>query len=145
MGAWIGLGHYTSSDRTFRQKVAFWRQGFDSHAATEAKLRVGGRRTDTLAPPLQIDGPGAPSWTANAQFFMTGINFPTTGCREITARYKDVALTFGVWIAAAAFSAALCSANAWQGRLSDDPTIRLGFLITVKSSSPAGPVSVQRK
>jgi hypothetical protein len=25
-GAWIGLGHYTPSDPTFRQKLAFWRQ-----------------------------------------------------------------------------------------------------------------------
>jgi len=52
-GAWIGLGHYTSSDPTFRQKLVFWRQGFDPHAATEAKLTVSGRRTDSLAPPLQ--------------------------------------------------------------------------------------------
>src|SRR5215471_18394318 len=41
-GAWIGLGHYTPNDPTFRQKLAFWRQGFDAHAATEAKLTVTG-------------------------------------------------------------------------------------------------------
>jgi len=97
-GAWIGLGHYTPSDPTFRQKLAFWRQGFDPHAATEAKLTVSGRRTDSLAPPLQTDGLGVPSWTADDQFFMTGINFPTTGCWEITGRYEDVKLTFVVWV-----------------------------------------------
>lgn len=97
-GAWIGLVHYTRSDPTFRQKVAFWRQGFDAHAATEAKLTVSGRRTDSFAPPLQTDGPGTPSWTADDQFFMTGINFPRTGCWEITARYEDVKLTFIVWV-----------------------------------------------
>jgi len=64
-GAWIGLGHYTPSDPTFRQKLAFWRQGFDPHAATAAKLTVSGRRTDSLAPLLQTDGPGVPSWTAD--------------------------------------------------------------------------------
>ena len=97
-GAWIGLGHYTSSDPTFRQKLVFWRQGFDPHAATEAKLTVIGRRTDSLAPALQTDGPGTPSWTARDQFFMTGINFPTTGCWEITGRYEDINLTFVVWV-----------------------------------------------
>jgi len=97
-GAWIGLGHYTPRDPTFRQKLTFWRQGFDPHAATEAKLSVSGWRTDSLAPPLQTDGPGVPSWTADDQFFMTGINFPTTGCWEITGRYEDVKLTFVVWV-----------------------------------------------
>ena len=97
-GAWIGLVHYIRSVPTFRQKVAFWRQGFDAHAATETKLTVSGRRTDSFAPPLQTDGPGTPSWTADDQFFMTGINFPTTGCWEITARYEDVKLTFIVWV-----------------------------------------------
>ena len=85
-GAWIGLGHYTPSDPTFRQKLQFWREGFDAHAATEAKLMVTGRRIDSLDPPLQTDGPGTPSWRGDDQFFMTGINFPTTGCWEITAR-----------------------------------------------------------
>jgi hypothetical protein len=96
-GAWI-LGHYTPSDPTFRQKLAFWRQGFDAHAATQAKLTVTGRRTDSVAPPLKTDGPGSPSWTAEDQFFMTGINFPTTGCWEITAHYEDAELTFVVWV-----------------------------------------------
>lgn len=97
-GAWIGLGHYTPSDPTFRQKLQFWRQGFDAHAATEAKLTLTGRRTDSVAPPLKTDGPGSPSWRGDDQFFMTGINFPTTGCWEITAHFEDVKLTFVVWV-----------------------------------------------
>jgi hypothetical protein len=97
-GAWIGLGHYTPSDPTFRQKLQFWREGFDAHAPTEAKLTVTGRRTDSPAPPLQTDGPGIPSWRGDDQFFMTGINFPTTGCWEVTGRYEDVELTFVVWV-----------------------------------------------
>jgi hypothetical protein len=97
-GAWIGLGHYTPGDPTFRQKLAFWRQGFDAHVATEAKLTVSGRRIDSLAAPLQTDGPGTPSWTDHDQFFMTGINFPTIGCWEITRRYEDATLTFVVWV-----------------------------------------------
>jgi|SRR5215510_4765335 len=97
-GAWIGLGHYTPSDPTFRQKLQFWRQGFDAHVATKAKLMLTGKRIDSAALPLMTDGPGSPAWTGDDQFFMTGINFPTTGCWEITAHYDDVKLTFVVWV-----------------------------------------------
>jgi hypothetical protein len=97
-GAWIGLGHYTSNDPTLRQKLIFWRKGYDAHAKAQAKLTVGGRRLDAPAPPLLTDGPGTPSWTADDQFLMTGINFPTIGCWEITGHYEDDALTFVVWV-----------------------------------------------
>ena len=99
-GVCIG-GHYTPSDPTIRQKLQFFRQGFDAHAPTESKLTVTGRRTDSAAPALKTDGPASPAWTGNDlhdQFFMTGINFPTTGCWEITAHYEDVKLTFVVWV-----------------------------------------------
>jgi hypothetical protein len=97
-GAWIGLPHYTASDPTFRQKLVFWRQGYDVHAETPAKLTIGGNRIDSPAQPLQTDGPGIPSWTANDQFLMTGINFPTIGCWEITGRYENDEVTFIVWV-----------------------------------------------
>lgn len=98
-GAWIGLPHYTHSDPTFRQKLVFWRQGYDAHARTQTKLTVSGRRIDATSPPLQTDGPGSPSWTADDQFLMTGINFPTTGCWEITGRLNESdAVIFVVWV-----------------------------------------------
>jgi hypothetical protein len=97
-GAWIGLPHYTHGDPTFRQKLPFWRQGYNAHAKTQVRLTVSGRRIDATAPPLQTDGPGRPSWTAGDQFLMTGINFPTTGCWEITGRYESDEVTFVVWV-----------------------------------------------
>jgi|ERR1700722_20355319 len=97
-GAWIGLGHYTPSDPSFRQKLAFWRQGFVALAKTQAKLTVSGRRIDSAAQPLQTDGPGTPSWRGDDQFLMTGINFPTAGCWEITGRYENDEMTFVVWV-----------------------------------------------
>src|ERR1700721_308690 len=45
-GAWIGLGHYTPSDPTFRQKLAFWRQGYDPHAEPRPIWIKKGRRMD---------------------------------------------------------------------------------------------------
>jgi hypothetical protein len=97
-GAWIGLGHYTPDDPTFRQKLFFWRQGYDAHAETQTKLILSGRRIDAVAPPLQTDGPSTGSRKGDDQFLMTGINFPTIGCWEITGRYGSDELTFVVWV-----------------------------------------------
>jgi hypothetical protein len=96
-GAWR-LGHYTSSDPTFRQKLVFWRQGYDPDIEPQPDLTVSGRRIDSRAGVLQSDGKGSGSRTRNDQFIMTGINFPTAGCWEITGRYENDELTFVVWI-----------------------------------------------
>src|SRR5437763_13634837 len=98
-GMWSGLPHYTADDPTFRQKVAFWRDGYDPHAEPQPNLTVTGRRIDSQAPPLQTDGKGNGSWTDDDEFVMTGINFPTTGCWEITGRFDEDKLTFVVWVA----------------------------------------------
>jgi hypothetical protein len=37
--------------------------------------------------------------TRHQSFIVTGINFPTLGCWEITARYENDELTFVLWIA----------------------------------------------
>lgn len=96
-GTWR-LGHYTANDPTFRQKLTFWREGYDPHAEPQPNLTVTGKRTDGVAAPLQSDGKGNGSWTSDDQFIMTGINFPTAGCWEITARYDDDELKFVVWV-----------------------------------------------
>lgn len=97
-GAWVGLPHYTPDDPTFRQKLFFWVQGFDAHAPQQSRLVLKGRRLDSTAPALLTDGPGTPSWTSDERFLVTGINFPTTGCWEISATYADSELSFVVWV-----------------------------------------------
>jgi hypothetical protein len=96
-GTWK-LGHYTANDPTFRQKLTFWREGYDPHAEPQPNLTVTGKRIDAVAAPLQTDGKGNGSWTKDDQFIMTGINFPTAGCWEITGRYGDDELRFVVWV-----------------------------------------------
>ena len=99
-GTWSGLPHYTPTDPTYRQKLPFGRQGYDPHTEPLPDLTVTGRRIDGPAGPLQSDGRGNGSWTRDDQFFiMTGINFPTLGCWEITGRYESDELTFVVWVA----------------------------------------------
>jgi hypothetical protein len=99
-GTWRGLPHYTPTAQTYyRNKLAFWRQGYDPHSEPQPKLTVTGRRLDGPAGPLQTDGKGHGGWTNDDQFIMTGINFPSLGCWEITGRYESDELTFIVWVA----------------------------------------------
>ena len=98
-GTWKGLPHYTPSDPTFRQKLFWWRQGYDWHTEPQPKLTVTGRRLDSSAPPLLSDRANN-GWVQEDQPFMVvGINFPTLGCWEIKGHYQDDELTFVVWVA----------------------------------------------
>lgn len=97
-GAWRGLGHYTPDDPTFRQKLFFWRQGYKVTSESRPALKVTGRRMDGPAPALQRDRPNG-SWQDNRYpFIVTGVNFPTLGCWEVTAAYREDKLTFIVWL-----------------------------------------------
>jgi hypothetical protein len=98
-GTWSGLPHYTPSDPTFRQKLFFWRQGYTLRSELPPHLAVTGRRLDASAPPLGADKANA-GWQGNEPPFMvTGINFPTLGCWEVTGEYHGDRLTFVVWLA----------------------------------------------
>lgn len=99
-GAWRGLRGYTSNDPTFRQKLFYWRQGY-GRTERQPSLTVTGRRLDSPAASLQVDKPNS-GWVApnsDQSFIVTGVNFPTLGCWEITGRYKDDEVTFVVWVA----------------------------------------------
>lgn len=98
-GAWRGLRGYTPDDPTFRQKLFWWRQGYDWDTDRRPQLTVRGRRLDAPAPPLHVDEPNG-GWVHLEQpFIVVGFNFPTLGCWEVTGRYRDDELTFVVWVA----------------------------------------------
>jgi hypothetical protein len=98
-GTWRGLPHYTPSDPSFRQKLLFGRQGYDWHTEPQPKLTVTGKRLDSPAPPLLSDQANNGWVRPDQPFIVTGINFPTLGCWEITGHYRDDKLTFVVWVA----------------------------------------------
>lgn len=99
-GTWKGLGHYTPDDPTFRQKLFYWRQGYFPLAETKSRLTVEGRRLDSPAPALLVDKASNGGWQRVDQpMIVTGINFPTRGCWEITGRYDDDELTFVILVA----------------------------------------------
>ena len=98
-GTWAGLPHYTPSDPTFRQKLFWWRQGYDWHTEPEPKLTVTGRRLDSSGPPFLLADRANSGWQQQDQPFMVvGINFPTLGCWEIKGQYGDDELTYVVWV-----------------------------------------------
>jgi hypothetical protein len=86
------------------EKTFWWRQdwlGYKSDIPeNEAlKLTVIARRLDAPAPPPKIlkgQGGYTEDWKS---FLVGGIDFPTSGCWEISAHYEDDELTFVVWVA----------------------------------------------
>lgn len=98
-GTWRGLSHYTPDDPTFRQKLFWWRQGYDVRKEPQPKLTITGRRLDASAPPLLADRANNGWVQPDQPFMVVGINFPTLGCWEIKGRYQEDELTFVVWVA----------------------------------------------
>jgi hypothetical protein len=98
-GSWTGLPHYTPSDPTFRQKLFWFRQGYDGKAEPQPHLTVTGKRLDAPASPLMADPAsgsyGEQDWRS---FMVVGINLPTLGCWEITGHYEGDELTLVVWV-----------------------------------------------
>jgi hypothetical protein len=91
-GAWDGLPR---NDAGRRQKVFYWRPGYDGRVEQRPALVVTLRRLDAAAPPVEIRN------ATNAYFdgmwsMLVGVDFPTPGCWDVTARYRDAALTFVV-------------------------------------------------
>ena len=99
-GTWRGLPHYRPTDTTFRQKLFWWRQGYDWRTENPPKLKVTGRRLDSQAPPFEADNANA-GWTDDRDhpFIVVGVDIPTLGCWKITGHYEGVELSFVIWVA----------------------------------------------
>src|SRR5882724_1308927 len=103
-GAWSG----------YRQKMQWWRQGYDYRTEPEPNLKVTGKRLDAPAPPLMAEtsnvGGPIPS-------MMVGMNFSTPGCWEITGRYESDELTFVLWVAESTSERKRWTEGAWKDLL----------------------------
>ena len=87
-----------ASDRSLRQKLMWWREGYDWRRNRQPPLQLTGKRLDAPAPPLEADDHANAGWTDDPDhpFIVTGINLPTPGCWKITGRLDDAELTFVV-------------------------------------------------
>ena len=99
-GRWSGLPHYTPDDPTFRQKLFWWRRGYDVRMEPQPKLRITGKRLDFSVPPVLLADHASNGWQqADQPFMVVGINLPTLGCWKITGHYQDEELSFVIWVA----------------------------------------------
>jgi hypothetical protein len=91
-GTWSGLPKSTDG---YGQKVFWWSAGYSAAAEPQPNLTVTGKRLDGEAGPLAA----SPTTNASANFgqaMLVGVTLPTTGCWEITGRYRGQDLTFVV-------------------------------------------------
>jgi hypothetical protein len=89
---------FPRADGTLREKLPWYRGGYDWRAEPKPKLIVTGKRLDGPAPPLAVDGPNAVNPRSNQQYMMVGINIPTPGCWEVTGLYGGDELSYVVWV-----------------------------------------------
>jgi hypothetical protein len=83
-----------SNPNGLSQKTFWWSVDWDSATEPEPRITVTGRRLD--APGTFSFGPGT---NAGADFgiaMLVGIDVPTTGCWEITGRYRTSTLSVTV-------------------------------------------------
>ena len=94
-GTWQGMG----STRRYRDKLFWWRQGFDGRNESLPALTVRGRRLDAEAPAADISRAtnahhaGFGGWA-----MLVGVEFPTRGCWELTGEYRGETLRFVVLV-----------------------------------------------
>ena len=82
----------------YTQKIFWWSDSFSIADEPEPVLVVFGERLDADAPPLKTYGATNASAADIGEAMLTGVDFPTEGCWEVTGQYKKISLSFYVWI-----------------------------------------------
>jgi hypothetical protein len=93
----VVLTGLSMSDAGYTQKTFWWSDDFRVNREQIPEIYVTGRR---------LDGPGAlrfgPGTNAGApdigSAMLVGVDFPTLGCWELTARYRSAELAIVVWL-----------------------------------------------
>ena len=97
-------GLYREDLHAYRNKLTVWRPGIDWRANPQPAVMVTARRLDGKAPAVTIPPATAISTSRTPETrvlgeevdaaMMTGVDLPTAGCWEFTARYAADSLTF---------------------------------------------------
>jgi hypothetical protein len=94
---WRGLGHYNPDTEGYRQKVFWWREGYDINTEPEPKLVVTGRLLDGNESSSFAFSDATNAYNPDiGSAMLTGIDIPNYGCWEITGHYKGQSLSFVV-------------------------------------------------
>jgi hypothetical protein len=89
---WRGLPKWPEG---YREKIVWWSQGYDAKADPTPNISITGRRLDAAASPMLAGANG--SWTDH-DFIMSGVNFPTQGCWEVTGKFRGSEVKFVVQV-----------------------------------------------
>jgi hypothetical protein len=95
-GVWAGL---PLNPDGYTQKIMWWSTLYSLPDEPEPALVVSGRRLDGDAPALRFYGATNAMAEDIGEAMLTGVEFPTLGCWEVTGQYKKTGLTFVVWLA----------------------------------------------
>jgi hypothetical protein len=93
-GAW---GFPGQDGPPYPQKILWFREEYDPHAEPKPDLEVTANQYNLTGEAISAEG----ATNAIADFgpaMLTGLNFPSSGCWEISGRYGDQELRFVVWV-----------------------------------------------
>jgi hypothetical protein len=98
---WYGsdrLWTWLEADGTARRsdKSFWWRRGYDWRSETTPRLRIEAQRLDAAAPAVTVAHATNGFRDDIGAFMLTGLDFPTGGCWEVTGRYRGARLRYVV-------------------------------------------------
>lgn len=98
-GTWRGVPPWEGYKRGYRDKLFWWRPGYDGRTEPRPALTLTGRRLD--GPPMAFRADPATNGTApdlGGSTMLVAPDIPTAGCWELTATYRSERVTFVVWV-----------------------------------------------
>ena len=92
-GTWQGMG----PTHNYRNKLFWWRQGYSGATEQRPELTVAGRRLDGEAQPATVSrATNAYHEDFGGWAMLVMVEFPASGCWEVTGQYKGQTTTFVV-------------------------------------------------
>ncbi len=95
-GNWKGL---PDNDGVYTQKTFWWHDDYDPIVEPQPELTVTGKRLDAQAPPIKTSTATHGFHSQLKSFMLTGVDFPSAGCWEISGEYQDAQLVYVIWVA----------------------------------------------
>lgn len=92
-GTWRNLPFNAGS---YGQKIFWFSRDYDWHKEPHPNIVVTSKRVDAGGPTFTLESATNAIFSGNTQAMLTGAILPTTGCWEITGRYRGNALSFVV-------------------------------------------------
>lgn len=92
-GTWQGMGPRNN----YRNKLFWWRQGYIGATEPRPELIVSGRKLDGEAPPANVSrATNAYHKDFGGWAMLVMVEFPASGCWEVTGQYKGQTASFVV-------------------------------------------------